>query len=315
MHIEKSRIRNVGNYVDHLPDGTQIKIAASLDAAGLKKLIRLGFSPTPQHGDTILPKPAGSVSRFNSEGKFIIHRHLPKEPRYIRTIHWSWKEWHGKDYIEREDFKDIYKDCYPRDSIDPPSEELTYVDQPHPAVASRTLIKSKETAEQVMHVINLFLEFFGQCDLVDIALAKLPNPKAKKANWQFLPPGKHPWTTLQGHLAGKLGRVSDSTLKVILDRHHTIINHAPTEIVTGVGGFYDYMAYVFEDHDIVVLDSIRYGNAVYVLGSDWEAASQLTKAEIINGQLAVARIIHSQGWKTELGRLLQKRSPNAGAVA
>ena len=40
---------------------------------------------------------------------------------------------------------------------------------------------------------------------------------------------------------------------------------------------------------------------------NWEAFTKLTKAEVISAGVHVARIVHTEGWKERLARLLDTR--------
>jgi hypothetical protein len=111
---------------------------------------------------------------------------------------------------------------------------------------------------------------------------------------------------LEEHLKRALKETGEMLGAAILDRQETIKKFGPAEIYVGEGGFGDYLAYIFPDRQIVVLESVRHGNALYAFSKDWRAVSHLTKAEIIQGGLHLARIIHSRGWKTILARLMDK---------
>lgn len=124
----------------------------------------------------------------------------------------------------------------------------------------------------------------------------------------MLPPGEHPWPRVQERLACVLTRFLEDTRAVILDRQRTILAHEPDEQFVGAGGFSDYIAYVFRTRGIVVLECIRKGNAIYVFGQDWARFSKLTKAEIINQNLHLDRIVHIEGWKERLARVLVRRA-------
>jgi hypothetical protein len=76
----------------------------------------------------------------------------------------------------------------------------------------------------------------------------------------------------------------------------------------GQAGFEGYLIFGFTEKDLFVLESLVYGNATYVLGSNWESLAGLTKKEILAADLHVARIIHRQGWDSEIARLLAIRA-------
>jgi hypothetical protein len=54
-----------------------------------------------------------------------------------------------------------------------------------------------------------------------------------------------------------------------------------------------------------IVESLEYGNATYVFGKDWEALTQLTKAELIAGSLYEQRLIHRRGWEDDIRVLLR----------
>jgi hypothetical protein len=100
--------------------------------------------------------------------------------------------------------------------------------------------------------------------------------------------------------------LGDGTRKVIWDRQETLKSFAPDEIYVGQGGFGDYLAYVFRARRIVILESVRMDNAIYVFGLNWQAVSKLTKAQVLSNRHHKDRIIHAKGWKGRLARLLDK---------
>ena len=50
-----------------------------------------------------------------------------------------------------------------------------------------------------------------------------------------------------------------------------------------------------------------------MLDADWQAVSQLTKAEVINSDLAVARLIHDASWAEKLDQVLRHVLPSKAA--
>ncbi len=305
MHIENRRVNNILSRLAGVPQNGALRIVFLIDQDSQHKLTRIGFTDTPSNGDTLLPFPIGSVSRFNSEGKWLLHRNKPKESRYIRTVWWQWKQWAGGGEVEEhEDFRDIFRNCYPRELISPPSIEISYLEIDEKSfIVSRVFHHNPEEHEIIRHTVNLFLELFGSCDLVQADLTKFAEPAIKRLGWRLLPPGEDPWPHVERYL-NLLKKRSEATATVIADRQETIRAYLPNEIYMGEGGFSDYLAYVFSTKNLVILESIQKGNAIYVFGKNWQAFSQLTKAEILNNKYHLARIIHSQGWKRKLAELM-----------
>lgn len=309
MLIQQTRILNVGKHLEALPKGAELRLAVTLTEDNRQKLPKIGFADTPSDGETILPAIVGPASRFNAEGKWVIHKDQPKESRYIRTVRWQWKQWAGRgSYEEHEDFRDIWRDCYPREHVPPSAIELTYVEREGQVQVISPVFRNRpDEHEAIGHGINLMLELFGMCELVRTDLQPFSGLKVRKVNWRMLPPGEYPWKRLREHLDGMLKRQSENTRSVILDRQETMKGHGPDTIYVGVGGFADYLAYVFKSRGLVVLESVKRDNAIYVFGRDWERFAQLTKAEVLSSQRHKARIIHAKGWKDRLDELLKDK--------
>jgi hypothetical protein len=310
MLIRKIKVLNVAAYLEGIPEGAAFRPVVELDDGLLARLGLLGFPEPPSDGDSVLPMPCGPVSRFNAEGRWQVHRDKPKERRYIRTVSWRWKQWAGRGSTEeREEFRDIHRDCYPRTLIAPPGVELTFVERDgRKLLVGPTLKKGGTRLEAIGHAINLMLEIGGVCELLRDDLSRFAPVQTRHVRWRMLPPGEHPWDHLRAHLTTVLRRFSPNTQRVIFDRQETIVGHAPDEQYIGLGGFDDYIAYVFRSRGIVVLESIRRGNAIYVFGDGWRRFSQLSKAEVLDDRLHLARIVHAGEWKKRLARFLDGRA-------
>jgi hypothetical protein len=306
MTIRQTRIRNIEYHLASIPAGADFRVACELAEDAPAKMARAGFSAGAQDGDTILPAIRGRVSRFNAEGSWVVRRDQPKEERYIRTVSWKWREYRGRgDYEEMEDFRDIYRMCYPRESVPAPAVEVTLVTvEGRRFIVSPVLTNDAAHHENARHTINLFLELFGECDVVTVGLQAFAPPAQRRVNWVILPPGEHPWDRVGDHIREVVRGIAERSSAVILDRATTISGYGPASVYQGVAGFSDYLAYDFPARGVVILESIRRDNALYVLGEDWIAASQRTKAEIINQNIHQGRIIHTEGWKERLAEVL-----------
>jgi hypothetical protein len=304
MRIEVKRIRNVRNWLASIGEGAGFRVKHSGNGEYLRK--RLGLATEAPSGTSILPSIVGRISRFNSEGKWIALKDLPKENRYVQTVRWSWTTYDG---VEHTDFKDIFRLCYQRDFMSPPSVELEFRENAIQSFVFSPEFKNTEAdAEKNAHVFNLLLELFGSCDVVQADLATIPSPILKKANWRLLPSGAHPFDQIKAHVEHAVRHMSEATCSVILDRQKTLEEFGPEEKWVGEGGFNDYVAYVFKSFGLVVLESLRRDNAIYVFADNWQAVSKLTKAEILQGGLHHSRIVHVDGWKSKLAQLFVKKA-------
>lgn len=305
MIIKQKSIRKLGGYLSAVPNEGKFRVAVGISEDKAVDLKRAGFSENSMNGDTLLPNPVGKVSRFNANGEWKTRKDLPKEYRITRQRVWRWTECHGRDRVERERIIDHSQWCYPREFRPPPGVELTFVNQDgQRLVVSPELTKASKNATLNRHTINLFLELFGQCFIAGENYKNMHALKIKRLAWELLPPGEQPFPKLKDFLERKWRTISGERARIILDRQYTILGFSPDEIYEGIGGFSNYLAYVFKAKGLVILESVSVDNAIYAFGKDWKELSKLTKAEILRDDLHIERIVHQSGWKKALARLL-----------
>lgn len=302
MSIHKKRIRNIDKYVYGLKQGEKFHVALDNEEKLKATLTDLGFTAKLQEGETTLPKIKGPISRFNAQGGFIRLRQLPKETLYREQL-FEWTDWGGTHhskivYIPYERFQ--------RKLIPPPGEELTlakYTDAS--LIISRQLSFHPDNQFENLHVINLFLELFGEFRTVRENLDPTVSVPTIRLNWQLLPPGEYPWEKYQKAIEAVFNTFSENRKTIINNRFETLEKYAPEFRARGTGGFSDYMIFGFPKKGLFLMESLQFGNATYVLDKDWEAISKLSKSEIIDENLHRERIIHKQEWPLKIQKLLQ----------
>ena len=77
-----------------------------------------------------------------------------------------------------------------------------------------------------------------------------------------------------------------------------------TTVFYGKAGFNGYVGFVFKE--FTILESLIYGNAIYVFDKNWLEFSKLTKKEILDRNLHIKRIIHKEGWEKEVEELFKQ---------
>lgn len=299
MIIEQTRIRSLGSHLNHIADGESFYISITDLEETSEELSSIGFTDDLEVGEKILPNSIGNVTEFNAHGKFIKLTDLPMETAY-RQVLWEWKDWHGNSYSR---VVDVPYQRYPRKFITPPSEELTIIEADGSKYLVSKTFKRGEEEETVIHVINLFLEIFGKCVILNSDFENFKVPEIKRLNWQILPPGEYPWDEVQEHVRDNIQKAPLGNQPVIEDRVRTITSHNPNYIALGRGGFSGYWVFGFPKKKIFILENTTYGNATYVFNKNWEAYSQLSKKEILTGELHSHRIIHREGWNQKINEL------------
>jgi hypothetical protein len=219
------------------------------------------------------------------------------------------KDWHGRWHHVEIPYK-----RYPRISIPAPTEELMLdIRDGMKVVVSRTLEYRPHDIEQIgtiKHMINLFLELFGECVILSDNFPQTQKLNIERRNWRILPSGEYPWNTAKDVLIDITRSLSSAQRRLVDFRFRHISGFNPTKLIIGEAGFDGYVIFGFEDLSLYLLESRFTDNATYVFGDDWESLCQLTKAEILDENLHKHRIIHRGGWPQKIAGLL-RRNQNA----
>lgn len=301
MRINRTRVRNVDLYIHPTLQDQFVRVVASFDDLSPAQLKRVGLSEPLADGEAYLPPPIGRATRFNSEGRWEIHRDQPKEDRYVRTVYWRWKQFAGGGATEEvEDSRDIYRKCYPRTHVAPPAEEIIGFPIEGKTVAATEAVALPGAKEQLLHQVNMMLELFGSCEVVR-ADGTSASPARTHRRWTFLPTGPYKKGDVPRALDRVFSGLSEGDRTILSERQDFLTELNPQEIAQGDGGFNDYLAYVLPQYGRVVLESLRRDNAIYIFKDTWERFSRLTKREILDDNLQDARILHTKGWQ---GRLM-----------
>lgn len=305
MVIQKRRIRKLPNYFRGIEESQQVTIGLPITDENLRTLQSIGFSSLLD-GETVLPRVVGPITRFNADGKEKIRRDLEKETLY-RAQEWKRQEWRGKDDTEEiTDWVDIPYKRYPREHIPAPSIELTCVTNSHgQKLVIAPALAYTEDSDLLLHTVNLFLELFREAHVLGEDRLPVSLPTVQRLSWHILPPGEMPWEQLKTELATVINQTRQSQRKFLELRLEALAKYAPTFTAVGTAGFAGYVIFGFPKKGLYVLECGYYGNATYVLKENWQALSQLTKAELIHGDLHERRIVHLTNWPEEIRLLLQ----------
>lgn len=131
------------------------------------------------------------------------------------------------------------------------------------------------------------------------------NTHPNRLSWILLPPGEHPFLEILRHLEAL--RKSRPTLRYDKTRLERICELSPSATYVGAEEFSGYVVFYFEEALTAVLDCPFWGNAIYLIRSEWETLSRLSKAELLTKHTqTVRRIIHSGDWFERLRRNLRQ---------
>lgn len=308
MIITGKRKRKIDKGLAFLIEGKKVNIGVQVNEDNIQILKKIGFTKSLNEGETVLPRPIfGSISRFNAEGKYLIHNDQPMETVY-RQREWTWEQWAGYHETETQSkIVDVPYKRYPRTFISPPSIELSIVKNREGkkyAIVPGELI-GLSNSERVLHIINLFLDIFGYCEILTEDLQDYILKNVCRLNWEVLPPGKWPWSKIKDKVLPIIEQTNEQKQTVVIHRLKTITKFEPDFSAIGRAGFRGYIIFGFTKKNIYTLESIFTGNATYVFGEKWEHLSKLTKAEILKESLQKERIIHRKKWDKHINSLLK----------
>jgi hypothetical protein len=296
-------VRSLSIYETAIQRLGAFRVAHSLpvDSARLRTL---GFDGAVAEGESLIPSPVGSVSTFNANGRQIVRPDLPKVSQ-SRMVWSTWNDWHGNPH---SGVQVRSQQVYQRELVPPPEEYITIVrGESGPMVASRSLDRSVDDDDRIIHIINLFLELFGDLEITSVDLKSSRSLVVKRLNWRILPPGEFPFERAKKELADFLDRVEENVRPVVQSRIKSVTQYKPDFVAVGVGGFSEYVVFGFRAKNIYVLESPTLGNATYVFRNDWAEVSVLSKKEILDGSLHEARLVHNKRWTGALRQAITGR--------
>lgn len=302
----KKRIRSLKANIKHIPTNTKIVVGIRSEDVPMDTLMEIGFTENLESGECLLPKSlGGSVADFNSKGKYDRHTDQPMITDY-RTRIWDYYERHGKKRVPKSKIVSVPFERYPRTFIEPPSIELTLSKTPSgDKIVTSPMMAYKEDNDELLHVINLYLELFGECDFFTKELDAIIDVPIKRLNWEVLPPGPIPWSELYPKLKHIIMDAKKGNRRIMVYRLQTIRKYDPDFCAIGNAGFSGYVVFGFKDKGVYVFENPDLGNATYVFDENWKVLSKKTKSEILDEHLQKDRIIHTPSWGNKINRLLK----------
>jgi hypothetical protein len=123
----------------------------------------------------------------------------------------------------------------------------------------------------------------------------------QRVTWEILPRGE---ATFERVLTRLRANPSSPRVREMRDRYEAVLGMHPGAVVVGNGEFSRYFGFKFRE-DLVALENLDYGNALYVMYEDWAVLSQRTRLDLLADPDAnYNRIVHGQGWEDRLRSLL-----------
>lgn len=135
--------------------------------------------------------------------------------------------------------------------------------------------------------------------------------KSVALDWEVFPNGSVDEIVAK-ILAGKKAPDAGNNEALIRERLAIFEKFKPKNYLHGLGSFNSYFGAQFAD-DFVVFENLKYGNAIYLLYEDWEAASKRSRIDLLRDQDAhFDRVKHTEGWQAILEAMIQDKLAERG---
>lgn len=245
----------------------------------------------------------GLHARRNLDGWQERHTELPKEDRDIS--HWA-PSWRGSGThlvsrtikahpVETHSARMLTVSATILHELSGGALVRLRVDQP----LDRT---SPDFSECLQFNLSLLREVCGQSHVYDADMTDEAYAKVQRVDWELLPPG-----SLEIIIAGVRANsaANPDRAKVAEERLRVLDRLKPDGFIQGSGKFSSYFGARF-GQQLVALENLEYGNALYLFEADWERLSQLSRTEVVKRRdHGVHRVPHMPGWQSVIRKLIQ----------
>jgi len=260
----------------------------------------------------VIPSPeVGRASFRNVEGWEIIRKDLPKYQKYFYQDIPIYGDGARNGWTTAA----IPRDVYHRDQVPPYLLQINVCVQEkideskYGIVFSIDQIFARNVPSfggDLLFALNLLQENSGVSGIVGA-----DNPEfvfTAALEWTVFPPGK-----IDDLATAWLGERTDSQRRdTVLERLQLFEQFKPMEYLRGMGSNDNYIGAKFAD-DLLAFENLRYGNALYVLYSDWKELSKRPRSELLKLPSSdFDRIVHSVGWEQRFAVLMQHELQNRG---
>lgn len=264
----------------------------------------------------VVPPPAqGRWSSWNVHGRLITRRDLPKVNKTF-----SWDVPIFGDYSKGTVTIDQTRQVFQRQRLY--GHNLAVLVEPHQsatgAAASSVSIAFRVDRvfdrsdlgdeRDLLMALSLLRENIGSADVVSTDRSVQDWLSDQIVTWELLPVDHDGRMPSFSEAAPRLRiPAGHPRADVVEERYQAMLSLQPAAVIVGTGAFTRYIAFQFRD-DLVALENLDYGNALYVMYQQWELLSRRTRLQLLADPDAdYDRVIHKQGWTIKVQHLLARQ--------
>ncbi|ARU45172.1 hypothetical protein [Corynebacterium silvaticum] len=243
----------------------------------------------------------GKWSRYNIDGRLFVRKDLPKVKKLIGG--WQvpnfgdWKHGSHTHYSTRKVFqKEIWyaKQLPILIDVQDPEDGKVIIGFRVDHVFDR-----RELDERDLHLAASLLRenINAHVSIVSSKLSVTDWLNDQQVTWELLPKGEASFTRVLTLLNPTPG---SPRLKTMQNRYEVVNGFHPSATIVGKGQFSRYFGFKFREN-LIVLENLDYGNALYVMYEDWTNLSRRSRIDLLSDSKAdYVRIIHKKGWENRL---------------
>lgn len=289
---------------DEIVVGTLLKLTRAQLAEG--RLAGIGVrSPDdlPVH-DEPPSESQGRIARRNQSGWNVVRRDLPK----VDKIFTFYAPNFGDSSKGEHEVVQVRK-VYQRDEFLPPAltvsakiiEAASGLEDVFFVRAQVVQAIEKSDKDALLFALSLCQETFGDVDVHAPTDDDVDYLKAVVVDWEILPVGDK-----EDAMRRLLSPIPGARRPPVMDKERVDFFRKvdPDHYVKGTSGFTRYVGMLFGE--LLLLENLSAGNAIYVLKGDWQNLSKLPRRELLKMKSPdVWRIVHNPGWQVRLKSLVQ----------
>jgi hypothetical protein len=254
------------------------------------------------------PRSMGRHSRWNIDGRTLALKDRPKV-----QVAYSWDSPNFGDYTKGSHTVWMDREVFQRETRYGKALEIATQTVGTPTEAGqRVLFKIGQPLSrtapnfdrELLEAINVLQENTGFADVHSSDMSSAEYARTVRVDWELLPVGNI--EDLVREVTGRIGR-NGPVPDTVTERMRVFSSLRPQNIVVGTSGFSRYIGAQIQG-DLIVLENPVHGNAVYVLGSDWQEVSRRTRVDLLRDETAhYERIVHRDGWEGRLRDIVEAR--------
>jgi len=283
---------------------------SEIEAGRLAHLSIESRDNAPRLPETIMPAPENGLwSKRNLQGHEVVFRDRPKQPKTITTLAPNFGDWSRGYHEMRRQVMTHPREFMPPRSLSLAAKILSTLPGEDPLYSIRFRVNgmldraSPGWETDLSFSLNLLKENVGSANVYAADITDDDLLGVQRVQWNIFP--AHESDSAVRIVRG-IGDGQAPLPKGFLEERLDIYDRLkPDSFVVGGGGFQRYFGAVFGD--LIVLECVFYGNAIYMISNyflDYTRDSRFDFMMSLRERLV--RIVHTKGWQFKLIDAIQR---------